>query len=250
VSFRSLLTLPDQARYLAWHLRGRGQPARFQFRGGPRFAVRPSTARANDIGVFYEIFQERCYAVPAELVPALPRPVRRILDLGSNCGASLLWWHHQYPEAEIIGFEAHPDNAAAAQANIALNAAGGRISVRAQAVGAAEGRVQLSDRGTGASMFYRNAPNYLEVPLVDLFAAVAGQRFDLIKIDIEGAEFALLDDPRFAALAAPAMVMEWHEVARPGAQAHVHQVLRGLGYRVHDLAVIPGDHGVLWAVRS
>ncbi|MCC6716869.1 MAG: FkbM family methyltransferase [Acetobacteraceae bacterium] len=250
MTFRSLLKPPDQARYLLWHATGRRRPFTFILKSGLHIGIRKPDDKANDFGVFYEVFVERCYAVPASLATRIPGSVRSILDLGSNCGVSLLWWHLHYPDADILGFEAHPANAAAAQANIDRNRAGLRITLRAEAVGATHGRVRLSDRGAGASMFYRNAPNYLEVPMVDLFAAIAGRRFDLLKIDIEGAEFALLDDPRFDDLAPPALVMEWHEVGRPGAQAYVHERLSALGYDVQDVMTVPNDHGVLWAVRS
>jgi FkbM family methyltransferase len=249
MTFRSLLRLVDRPRYLAWQVTGRKHDIMLQGRQTGRFHLRASTPTHNDLGVFYEVFAQRCYAVPPTISGAMPARVERILDLGANCGATLLWWRLHYPQATILAFEAHPGNAAAAQANVRLNAADGLITVRAEAVSSAPGRAKLSDRGAGASMFYRNAQNYLDVPVVDLFSSTAGQRFDLMKIDIEGAEFAILDDPRFPALAPPALVMEWHEVGRPGAQQAVYARLGALGYRVHDLEVVAGSHGVLWAVR-
>ncbi len=44
----------------------------------------------------------------------------------------------------------------------------------------------------------------------DVFALLAGRRVDLMKLDIKGGEYAILDDPSFAALIVPYPVMEWH----------------------------------------
>src|SRR5919109_152962 len=43
------------------------------------------------------------YYVPPNLRPKI------ILDIGSNIGASIIYFHHQFPDANIFGFEPHPD---------------------------------------------------------------------------------------------------------------------------------------------
>jgi hypothetical protein len=72
-----------------------------------------------------------------------------------------------------------------------------------------------------------------------------------VKIDIEGAEWELLADPRFAALEPNVLVLEYHQDGCPGtdpAQA-AEQALRNAG-----LAVVHGGSkpqfgaGILWAL--
>src|SRR5437660_6383259 len=43
------------------------------------------------------------YYVPAALRPKI------ILDIGSNIGASIIYFHRQFPDAKIFGFEPHSD---------------------------------------------------------------------------------------------------------------------------------------------
>ena len=50
--------------------------------------------------------------------------------------------------------------------------------------------------------------------MVDVFATLEGH-VALLKIDIEGAEWAILEDPRLAALDAEAIVLEWHAMGCP-----------------------------------
>lgn len=235
--------------YMIWQILGQKTPIKLHMRNGISFRMRPYSDQANDFGVFYEIFEEQCYLLPHFINQQIVT-VNNIIDIGSNCGATLLWWHKLYPSARIIGFEAHPANALAAKNNISLNGLESRISVIPAAVGPRDGTLRITDRGSGASAYYKNYDRYVDVPMIDLFAHVANQKFDLMKIDIEGAEFGIIADERFAQIAPPALTMEWHEVGMPGAHAFVHERLKGLGYHVHDLKVVPGQHGVLWAVRQ
>src|SRR5436853_2833656 len=53
------------------------------------------------------------YYVPPGLRP------KTILDIGSNIGASIIYFHRQFPEAKIFGFEPHPDTFRILQENVA-----------------------------------------------------------------------------------------------------------------------------------
>lgn len=46
------------------------------------------------------------------------RPLRRIVELGTNIGVGLADYAHRYPEARLLGVEASPDNAALARRNV------------------------------------------------------------------------------------------------------------------------------------
>src|SRR5437899_6062627 len=79
------------------------------------------------------------YYVPPGLRPKI------ILDIGSNIGASVIYFHRQFPDANIFGFEPHPDTFRILQENVAhlrgvtifnygLGATHQRIAVRAAKV--------------------------------------------------------------------------------------------------------------------
>src|SRR5438309_5716037 len=83
-----------------------------------------------------------------------------ILDIGSNIGASILYFHRQFPDAKIFGFEPHPDTFRVLQENVAhlpgvmvfnygLGATHQAIAVRADKVnfGAFNPRGSFKDRG-------------------------------------------------------------------------------------------------------
>lgn len=64
-----------------------------------RFAA----ANVSEIQVVNEMFVENQYELPDEINPCL------IVDLGSNCGASIAFFRATYPNARLIGCEPDPD---------------------------------------------------------------------------------------------------------------------------------------------
>ncbi len=72
-----------------------------------------------------------------------------------------------------------------------------------------------------------------------------------MKIDIEGAEWGLLADPRFAALQPRVLVLEYHEDGCPGPDpAQVaEEALRGAGLEVVHAGTKPQfGAGIVWAL--
>ena len=156
-----------------------------------------------DPSVLYQILlrsgKKAEYYVPPALRPKI------ILDIGSNIGASIIYFHRQFPDANIFGFEPHPDTFGILQENVAhlrgvtvfnygLGATQQRIAVRADKVhfGGFNTRDRFKDRG------YPAAPVECEVRrLDDVLREIGVSQVDLIKIDCEGAEadvFSTLPD--------------------------------------------------------
>jgi hypothetical protein len=88
------------------------------------------------------------------------------------------------------------------------------------------------------------------VPALDVFPFL--EDVDLLKIDIEGAEWPILADPRFGAGVAKTLALEYHPYGspEPDARALALRLLREAGYetKVSDFRLPPG-HGMLWAWR-
>ncbi|HEX4638355.1 MAG TPA: FkbM family methyltransferase [Chthoniobacterales bacterium] len=139
------------------------------------------------------------YYVPRTLTP------KTILDIGSNIGASIIYFHDRFPDAEIFGFEPHPGTFSILQQNVAplprvavfnygLGAKHEKISVEADKVnfGAFNTHGEFKARGQPA------APVLCEVRrLDDVLRELGVPHVDLIKIDCEGAEadvFSTLPD--------------------------------------------------------
>ena len=85
--------------------------------------------------------------------------------------------------------------------------------------------------------------------------ALREEPIDLLKIDIEGGEHALLEDVAFATLPVRVLVMEWHNTEEhPDSQTHVRERLASFCYHiVSHLDRISGNGqwstGVIWAVQ-
>ncbi len=205
-SFARALAPDSVPAYAAWRLQGRSGTVQLRLRDRSRLWLRPEGARNNDYGVAYEVFVHRYYDLPATVAR---REARCIVDLGANVGFTCLHWLRSYPAARLIAFEPHPDHAAQCRANLALNAWLDRVELHVAAAGTRRAHIELSDQGT-SSHVTRPGEAGIAAEMVDLFEIVGGRRIDILKMDIEGGEYDLLGDPRFATLDIGTLVLEWH----------------------------------------
>ena len=162
--------------------------------------------------------------------------------IGANIGIFGADLRRRYPKAEIVAFEPHPANVDVLTRTAAAN--DGSWRVIAACADVADGTVPFWIGGEfTTSRIEAGSSETIEVPAVDVFPYLA--EGDL-------AEWKILDDPRFAALAAPAVALEYHahDCPAPDPRAYARKRLEEAGYDVADaeLAAEPG-HGMLWAWR-
>lgn len=250
LNFTSRLRAPSAIRYLAWQMTGHKTPVRVHLRSGPRFELRwDGSGRLGngDYGVAYEVFVLDYYDDHGRLEP---KNVNLIVDLGANVGFSMLYFLHRFPMAKVIGFEPHPGHYAEAKRNLILDGTARRAVLYPEAAGAFGRRLWLYDRGTSSSLSERNAPGTIAAEVIDVFPRLLGRSIDLLKIDIEGGEYEILGDERFAELRVRAIVMEWHarDDGHDG-KSWCCDRLRELGYRVEETWA-ERRVGMLWAWRA
>jgi FkbM family methyltransferase len=209
-------TLGGRPRYQPGHARARGMELAF-----------PDAA--SFLSSYHEIFVAGHYAF---LWP--DRPLR-LLDLGANIGLSVLFFKRAHPQAEILALEADPGIFAYLERNVRGNGLGDvellqraawdrdtRISFRSD--GADGGRAVATGGGQGSA----------EVGAIDIAAFVARRPFDVIKMDIEGAEAVVLPACRAGLARARFVAVEYHSsVGEPQSLAEILAVLKGCGFRVH-----------------
>lgn len=243
---RDQLTPLSHLRYLAWRAFPAGRRVTVRLRTGERLSLRPLPAE--DLSTAYELFVAEVYRPP---FPLEGEAVGRIVDVGANCGYSTVFWAKHYPRAHIVAFEPHPVHLGMLERNVALNGLEHRLTLHRAAAGVRSGEIQLLDAESRSSVVDVPAEGGLRVPLVDFFEAVGSEPIDLLKIDIEGGEYALLSDPRFARLPVRTLVMEWHRTTeRPDGKAWCERTLAELGYQVTP-GIWTGDvNGLLWARRG
>lgn len=250
LNFTSKLAAPSAVRYVAWQMMGRKTPVQLRLRSGPRFELRWNNSGHlgnADYGVAYEIFVLNYYCDHGKLDPG---KVNLVVDLGANVGFSMLYFLHRFPMAHIIGFEPHAGHYAQATRNLMLDGSGHRVALYPNAVGAFSRKLWLYDQGTSSSLSERSAPGTIAAEVIDIFPRLLGKRIDLMKIDIEGGEYEILGDDRFAELDVSAIVMEWHARGdgRDG-RSWCYDRLRKLGYTVEETWA-EQRVGMLWAWRA
>jgi FkbM family methyltransferase len=147
--------------------------------------VRP---RSSDAIVVNETFLGRYHLPPIPL-----RSVRTILDLGANIGLTMAHLAVLCPDARIVGLELDRDNVSLARRNVA------RWNDRCEVI---EGAAWIRDEPTryrlargaecGAALADDGAFQVQGVQLGTLLARIGWNTVDYVKMDVEGAEQALL----------------------------------------------------------
>ena len=138
----------------------------------------------------------------------------RILDCGANVGLASLFFKRRFPAARITAYEADPTLFAIARANLSTNGAAD-VEVVNAAVWTSAGRVTFRAEGTDSGMIDglagAVAGPVVDVPSLRLRDILASERPDLLKLDIEGAEDAVLADCEPVLDHVSAIVMDLHE---------------------------------------
>ena len=189
---------------------------------------------------FHEIFVARGLEFRTE------NPSPRILDCGSNIGAASLFFKRRYPDARITAYEADPELCAVTRRNLERNGAAD-VDVVHAALWTANGDVSFLAEGSDSGMIGASvdaAPGIptkiVTVPSLRLRDVLAQDRIDLLKLDIEGAEDAVLIDCEPVLDRVGAIVMDLHEFD-PGNRRtpRVFECLSRAGflYSVDDLLV-------------
>jgi len=139
---------------------------------------------ASDLrGQFWEIYRKRHYAFES----LADHPV--IIDAGGNIGMSAIWFKQTYPNSFLTVYEADPALAETIRRNLAATGIKD-VTVHHAAVWNEEGFVTFDNAGADKGSV---APGgAIKVPSIDLSQRLP-ERVDLLKLDVEGAEFGLVE---------------------------------------------------------
>jgi FkbM family methyltransferase len=202
--------------------------------------------RTRDVDIFDEVLvPPRAYDPPpavAERLAALAR--LSVLDLGGNIGLFGLDCLRRYPGARITSLEADAANIQILRACRSRNPhADWTIMPVAAGARAATVRFNAGEFADSAV----SPDGSVEVPVIDIFPLVANA--DFVKIDIEGSEWPILLDDRFASVTARVVALEWHERGAPPGDARATILDRFADSGYVGSAEGNRHHGLAWAWR-
>ncbi len=198
--------------------------------------------RTPDLGGFAEVFLDGNYDMPQrvrECLDDIPDPLRAV-DLGANIGLFGLRLLAQHPNSVITAFEPDPSNADILHRTIAANSRSEDWRVIQACAGTRDGTVLFR---SGHFLESQIADDGAPTSMRDAFPLMANAH--LIKIDIEGAELALISDPRFRQLAATVLWMEFHP---PHSEQEIVSFVRSAGFRPGQINR-RGRYGDFWATK-
>jgi len=189
--------------------------------------------------LFREVFLDHGYHFECE------RPDPVIIDLGANIGFATLYFKLRFPGATIEAYEANPHVARLLRANISANHLA-NVTVHEEAVSDQEGELTFhisDDPGTllGSLRAERGGGSAFSVKATRLSTRMARmERVDAVKMDIEGAEWAVLADLQDSGLLArpKRYLIEYHhqiDRERPRLSAFLEPFEKA-GYRYHITA--------------
>ncbi|MDQ3767104.1 MAG: FkbM family methyltransferase [Actinomycetota bacterium] len=198
----------------------------------------------------YVILDEVLVAEAYDL-PELREP-RAIVDLGANVGASVAFFHLRYPQAIILACEPSPAVFSRLQQNVGAMK---NVSLRRTAVTDRNGSLpfRVSDESLMSSLDLSGPGRVVTVEartLDDLMVDLSLDELDLLKIDIEGAEFDVLRS--FSGLdRTRAVVGEVHLDLMEQSLDEFFALLEGFEVRKRQMALpdIPGADRWLFEAR-
>lgn len=147
---------------------------------GPTFIARPG---GSDADVIREIWGENVYRV------ALGDMWGTVVDVGANIGAFSVF-AALHGASRVIAVEPEPDNAVVLGSNIADYP---QITHRGVATWSEDGEVQMQPSQGGTRVTVGGSLVVPAMTLAELFAADGIQECSVLKMDIEGSEYPVLE---------------------------------------------------------
>jgi FkbM family methyltransferase len=233
------------------------QEFRVRYSGPPQskrsveVALRVPYSDSSDSLVFDQIFIRKEYLGALQWFDSVSpgEEIRTVIDVGANIGCAALFFFMQFPEVNIFCLEPEQSNYDQLELNVGLNRFAQIRCLRA-ALSAQPGRLQLSrdfrdgkhwgarfvatDGGGDAVAQVQQAD---AIDAWELLRRAGFENVDLLKMDIEGGEAALLEDVafgRFLREKVRRLVMEVHEEFIGVDKAN--NILRSLGFTTFQVA--------------
>lgn len=147
---------------------------------------------SSDIKVFEQIFIYREYAV------SVPHPVQFIIDGGANIGLAAIYLQQQFPQATIVCVEPEPENFGMLKKNVQAYS---QIHCLQNGLWNQKAFLQIADEFAMGSWGFIckevDSPNPQTIEAIsidDVLHKFERTDIDILKLDIEGAEYEVFAD--------------------------------------------------------
>lgn len=181
---------------------------------------------SSDALTYYQVFKDREYDLKVDRSP------ETIIDAGANIGLASIYFAVRFPSATIIAIEPEQSNFEMLKKNVApyLNI----VPINA-ALWNENKEIRLLDPGLGNSGFMTAnddgqdaAESGLMVPAITvdrIMQQYRVERIDIFKIDVEGAEMEIFEEPSLWIDKVDSLVVELHERMRPGSSVTFNRAI-------------------------
>lgn len=164
-----------------------------------------------------------------------PKPY--IIDCGANIGLSLIYFKKLYPEAKVVAFEPDEKIFEALQFNL-QSFAFPEVNLINKACWNEETTLQFYSEGAdgGRTAVYADRNNVIEVQAVRLKDYLS-RTVDMLKLDIEGAEYVVLKDCKDNLKLVENIFVEYHSfIGQEQYLPEILTILKEAGFRLHITA--------------
>jgi FkbM family methyltransferase len=184
---------------------------------------------ASFIFIYEEIFRKQIYKFKCEHA----NPI--IIDAGANIGLAILYFKKLFPNANITAFEPDENVFQVLQKN--MDSFGFKdVNLIKKGLWTEETELSFNAEGADAGRILTSQQDtkVIKIQTVKLSDYLKNNKIDLLKIDIEGAEFEVLKEAEAYLKNVQNMFVEYHSfVGKEQYLAELLQILKGAGFRIN-----------------
>jgi FkbM family methyltransferase len=152
---------------------------------------------------------------------------RFMIDAGAFIGDTTAYFLTRFPNLHVTAIEPNVENFTLARTNLAPY--GDRVNLLNQALGGRAGEVHFAGHSTAGSVQKDGEPiSMTTVPL--LLSTIPGSKVDILKLDIEGEEFAVLGEDASEWLRQVGQIIV--EIHGADIESHIFAVLKKNGFKL------------------
>ncbi len=184
--------------------------------------------KTSDVSTFEQVFVNHLYDLAIDEQPKL------IIDGGANVGYTTIYFANRWPRARIFAVEPEASNYAVLRKNVA-----GYPNVTAVQAALWSKQTNLEIQNPGDDNWsFRVGPSEARtnssceaITVQELIERAGGDRVDILKLDIEGAEKEVFSSDYSWLKQVQAMVLELHDWITPGCSNAVYSAAREYSFK-------------------